>query len=149
MNDYQMMVLDPVCPDCGADVSALVRTVELDWRDEREERLGVNADAVQQHRATVHLVRPKVGDIVVYYSAWRGLIIGNGPLRVEGIWPADPPLGALYRLVNPTRVSDYYMPSTGDVERPITFELITEYVAPPVEASLFDLLGDEWAGVAA
>lgn len=75
MNDYQVSVLQPVCPDCGADVSALVRAVAIDWRDEREERLGVNADAVQQHRAVSHRVLPKVGDVVVYYAAWRGLII--------------------------------------------------------------------------
>lgn len=162
MNDYQVMVLEPVCPDCGADVSALARTVELDWRDEREERLGVNADAVQQHRATTHPVQPNVGDIVVYYAAWRGLIIGNGPLIVRAVkecdlneptrdmgYDAPVTMGVRYHLVNPTRESDYYLPSTGRPDSPISFELLTEYVAPPVEASLFDLLGGEWAEGAA
>lgn len=162
MNDYQMTVLQPVCPDCGADVSSLVRPVELDWRDEREQRLGQNADAVQKHRAIVHPVTPQVGDVVVYFAAWRGLIIGNGPLRVKSVSKQDlheyarslgndlPVLiGTKYHLVNPARESDYYLPSTGWPNSPISFEILTEYVAPPVETSLFDLLGGEWAEAAA
>lgn len=157
MNDCQVTVLQPVCPDCGVDVAELARPVDLDWRDEREARLGANAHAVQTHRASVHQVIPKVGDVVVYFTPWRGLIIGNGPLRVEGVWDRDlhdfarsigadlevmP--GTKYRLVNPSRSTDYYLPSTGDLGRPVTFEILSEYVAPVVETSLFDLLGDEW-----
>lgn len=162
MNDYQVSILQAVCPDCGADVSALVRAVALDWRDEGEERLGVNADAVQQHRALEHRVLPKVGDVVVYFAAWRGLIIGNGPLRVDSVSEIDlhayarsmgndlPPLmGTKYALVNPARSSDYYLPSTGWPDRPISFERLSTYIAPPVKTSLFDLLGGEWAEVAA
>lgn len=162
MNDYQMTVLQPVCPDCGADASALVHPVPLDWRDEQEAHLGANARAVQEHRSTVHPVAPKLGDVVVYFAAWRGLIIGNGPLRVDSIQEgdlheyarslgADMPvlMGTSYRLVNPSRESDYYLPSAGWPDSPISFEILTEYTAPPVEASLFDLLGGEWAEVAA
>lgn len=162
MNDYQVTILQPVCPDCGADVSALLRSVNLDWRDELEERLGANADAVQHHRATAHPVTPKVGDVVVYFAAWRGLIIGNGPLRVKSVSEQDlheyarsmgndlPVLiGTKYYLVNPARESDYYLPSTGWPDSPISFQILTEYVAPIVQTSLFDLLGGEWAEAAA
>lgn len=142
MNDYQMTVLAPICPDCGADVSGLLREVEMDWRDAVEARHGVNADAVQQHRAVAHRVEPKIGDVVAYFAAWRGIILGQGPLVVRGIYERAG--GAQYRLVNPSRESDYYLPSTNDASRPVSFLLIREYVAPPVETSLFDLLGTEW-----
>lgn len=157
MNDYQMTVLRPVCPDCGADVSELSRELVGDWRNGREAVLASNADAVQQHRVAAHPVTPKLGDMVVYFTAWRGLIIGNGPLRVDGIREhdlheyarsmgrdLDVVPGTRYHLVNPARSNDYYLPSTGDPDRPVSFEILTEYVEPRVETSLFDLLGDEW-----
>lgn len=165
-NEYQLTVLAPVCPDCGADLAELADQVErepLDWRDDRERELGHNALVVQTHRHEAHPVTPNVGDVVAYFAPWRGMILGNGPLRVESVREKDDPnayawsLGAdlpvlpgtSYRLVNPSRTSDYYMPSTGCPDRPITFEILTEYVPPMVETSLFDLLGGEWAEAAA
>ncbi len=144
VNDEMVTILQPVCPDCGEDVSSFVRDFYLDWRDDRERTLGQNADAVQQHRAAAHEVVPKLGDLVVYSAAWRGLIIGNGPLRVENIWHDDERGWTHYRLVNPSRPSDYYLPFTGDEDRPITFALVDEYVVPAVEVDLFALLGAEW-----
>lgn len=166
MNDYQLTILHPVCPDCGADLTTLANQTErepLDWRDERERELGHNALVVQTHRYEAHPVVPKAGDVVAYFAPWRGMILGNGPLVVRGIREHDmhdyarsmgntdlPVLMCVkYSLVNPTRSGDYWLPSTGDPRRPITFEIFTEYVAPPVEATLFDLLGGEWAEAAA
>lgn len=166
MNDYQMTVLTPVCPDCGEDLSDLALHVErqpLDWRDDRERELGHNALVVQTHRHTDHPVIPKVGDVVAYFAPWRGLILGSGPLIVHSIHEHDmheyarsmghaelPVLMCVkYALENPTRSGDYWMPSTGEPDRPVTFEILTDYVAPPVETTLLDLLGDEWAGAAA
>lgn len=166
MNDYQVTVLEPVCPDCGADLSDLAGRVEreaLDWRDDRERDLGHNALVVQTHRHAAHPVTPKVGDVVAYHAPWRGMILGNGPLVVRNIYEHDmndyarrmghsdlPVLTCVrYSLENPKRSGDYWLPSTGDPRRPITFEVLTEYVAPAVEPTLFDLLGGEWAEVAA
>lgn len=152
---YATTVLQPVCPDCGAEVTAVEH--DLDWHDDHERTLGANALAVQQHRATAHPVAPKVGDVVVYFAPWRGMILGVGPLVVRGVeehdmydfarsMGADLPvlMGVKYHLVNPVRSSDYYLPSTGDPDRPVTFEIITEYSAPVVEMDLLDLLGAEW-----
>lgn len=166
MNDYQMTVLQPVCPDCGDDLHALADQIEresLDWRDDRERELGHNALVVQTHRHAAHAVMPQVGDVVAYFAPWRGMILGNGPLIVRDVHEHDihayargmgrselPVLMCVkYSLENPKRSGDYSMPSTGDPGRPVTFEVITEYVTPPVETSLFDLLGDEWTEEAA
>ncbi|MGX1932063.1 hypothetical protein [Microbacterium resistens] len=165
MNDYQLTVLQPVCPDCGADLHPLAEQVApqpLDWRDERERELGHNALVVQTHRHEAHPVVPKVGDVVAYFAPWRGMILGNGPLVVRVVREHDihdyarsmghtdlPVLMCTkYSLENPSRSGDYWLPSTGDPARPITFEILDEYIAPPVETTLFDLLGGEWAAVA-
>lgn len=158
MHEYATTMLQPVCPDCGLRLSVVSRA-DFDWRDDRERVLGENAQTVQEHRAAAHPVRPKLGDVVVYHEAWRGLILGTGPLVVRGIHEHDlneyargmgqehlaVEMGTRYHLVSPARESDYYLPSTGDIRRPITFEILDEYVALPVEQTLFDLLGDEWA----
>lgn len=155
---YAVTILNPVCPDCGTRLS-VVEPVELDWTDDRERILGENAVAVQRHRAAAHPVTPNVGDVVVYFAPWRGMILGTGPLVVRGIQDHDlnefprsmgqkhlvVQIGTSYQLVNPARESDYYLPSTGDIRRPITFELVEAYVAPPAEMTLLDLLGAEWA----
>ena len=160
MADYWVTVLQPVCPDCGMRLT-VIEPVDLDWRDERERVLGENAFAVQRHRAAAHPVVPAEGDVVFYFYPWRGMILGHGPLVVRGIVEHDlndfarsmgrtdlpEHLAVKYHLVNPQRASDYYLPSTGDIRNPITFEVLEAYVPPPVEASLFDLLGDEWAEV--
>lgn len=162
IHEYATSVLQPFCPECQLLVSALIRPVDLDWRDDRERILGENAQAVQLHRASAHGVAPKVGDVVVYFEPWRGMILGTGPLVVRGIHEHDlnqyaremgqsdlaVEIGTKYHLVNPVRESDYYLPSTGDIRRPITFQILDEYVALPVEHTLFDLLGDEWSEVA-
>lgn len=156
-HEYSTTLLEPVCPDCGARVPA--PPAPGDWRDDQEAKLGANALAVQLHRATVHPVTPKVGDTVVYFAPWRAKILGTGPLTVRGIREHDMSefarsmgqthlpvrMGVLYSLVSPVRETDYYLPSTGDLGRPITFEIISEYTPPLVEATLFDLLGGEWA----
>lgn len=155
-HEYSTTLLEPVCPDCGERVPA--PAAPGDWTNAREARLAANAFAVQLHRATAHPLTPKVGDIVVYHAAWRDQILGTGPLEVRSISEYDlhefarsmgqthlpVEMGVKYYLVNPSRESDYYLPSTGDLGRPITFEIITEYTPPLVEATLFDLLGGDW-----
>ncbi|CAH0263093.1 hypothetical protein SRABI98_03559 [Microbacterium sp. Bi98] len=161
MNEYAATVLRPVCPECGMDVSALLRSIDLDWRDERERITGENARAVQEHRASAHVVAPALGDLVAYFQPWRGMLIGSGPLLVRGIREYDineyarsmgqthleVELGVKYWLADPSRPGSqgqWSWPSTGDIRSPITFEILAEYVAPIKAATLLDLLGDEW-----
>lgn len=153
MADFHFTPDEPVCPDCGADCSPLlagIDTARLDWRDDEERRLGDNALAIQQHRHTVHPVRPQVGDVVIYWSPWRSMIIGNGPLRVmsvrDGVWPPGE-AGQHYWLADPDRpkrTASWYWPFAGGGECPITFEIVEQYVPQLPEPSLFNLLGDEW-----
>lgn len=145
LTEYATTVLEPVCPDCGRRLRVLDAPEPSDWRDDRERILGANAYTVQVHRVIQHHVAPAVGDLVVYYSPWRGMILGTGPLVVRSVRADEN--RTLYRLTNPGRESDYYMPSTGYADRPISFEVITEYVPPVVEATLLDLLGGEWGDV--
>lgn len=148
MADWHASVIRPVCPTCSADLADLAVLVPpLDWRDEHERELGANAYALQRHLADLHPVVPAIGDVVMYYQPWRGLRIGDGPLVVRGIttsdhgllkfWLADPSM--------PNRESRWFWPSIGRDDYPITFDILSAYVAPPVESTLFDLLGDEWA----
>lgn len=143
------------CSDCGVDCAPWRRPVALDWRDDAERESGHLAVALQAHRYEAHRVNPAVGDLVRYWSPWRGHILGSEVYQVASIHEEDdyheyarsmgadvePLIGTSYTLVNPSRRDDRCFPFVGDPDRPITFELVAE--APPVEADLLDLLG-EW-----
>lgn len=148
MADWHASVLRPVCPTCGDDLTDLAEVVPwLDWRDEHERELGANAYAQQRHLAERHAVSPAVGDAVMCFSPWRGMVLGDGPLVVRGISVPDHghPKYWLADAAHPNRESRWYWPTIGWDDHPVTFEVLETYVAPPVEASLFDMLGDEWA----
>ncbi|MBW9093125.1 hypothetical protein JNB62_05470 [Microbacterium jejuense] len=142
------------CPTCGVDCAPWRRPVNLDWRDDTEREAGHQAVALMAHRYEAHRVEVHVGDLVRYWSPWRGLILGSEVYEVATIRENDhheyarsmgpdvePMLGLSYSLVNPARRDDRCFPFVGDPDRPITFELVAE--APPVELDLLDLLGWE------
>lgn len=146
------------CPTCGVDCTP--------WRDEDpgfgprdadEREAGILALALMTHKYAAHPVTVAVGDLVRYWSPWRGLILGSDVYRVDGIWERhdrheyarhsgadiEPLIGTSYTLINPNRRDDRCFPFVGDPARPIVFDLVTE--APPAEVDLMDLLGWEFA----
>ncbi|AYD87391.1 hypothetical protein SEA_VALENTINIPUFF_97 [Microbacterium phage ValentiniPuff] len=142
---WGVTLLEPICLQCGADCSPLIRPHDLDWRDEREERCGLNALAVAQHTHLEHRVIPKVGDIVVYWYPWRGMWHGEGPYIVESITEAavvPPWQGTRFNLSETRLRTARSFPSTNDPRRPITFDIVQAAALP--EPTLFDML-DGWA----
>lgn len=146
----------PTCPTCGADTTRWRATfIDLDWRDDAECEDGYLAHALIAHRYAEHPVTVAVGDLVRYWSPWRGLVLGSEVYRVDSIRPdadfhdfarsmgaeVEPLIGTNYTLTNPGRRDDHCFPFVGDPARPIVFELVAE--APPVEVDLMDLLGWE------
>lgn len=146
------------CPTCGVD-TALWRpsVVNLTWCDDAEREAGYLAVALMAHRYAAHRVDAQVGDLVRYWSAWRGLILGSEVYEVVDIREHDahdfarrmgyadlaPMLGLTYSLRDPARPNDdsrRCWPFVGDPDRPIVFEVVHE--APPAELDLLDLL--EW-----
>lgn len=142
------------CPACGVDCTPWRGGAGIcDPRDAGELEAGFRAIALQAHRFDAHRVDVTVGDLVRYWSPWRGLILGSEVYRVDGIWEnedhhdyarsmgadVEPLIGTSYTLVNPARRGDRCFPFVGDPTRPITFELVTS--APPVEVDLLELLG--------
>lgn len=144
-----------VCPSCGVDCTPWRPSfVDLDWRDDDECEAGYLAIALMAHRFDAHPVNVQLGDLVRYWTPWRGRILGSEVYRVDGI-RADhdmhkyaramrggddlaPLIGTSYSLVNPRRADDRCFPFVGEPDRPIVFEIVTE--APPVEVDLIDLL---------
>lgn len=144
-----------ICPTCGQDCAAWrPGFIDLDWRDDDECEAGYLAMALIAHRFEAHRVDVSVGDLVRYWSPWRGRILGSEVYKVEsmredydvhefarsmrGGEDLPPLVGTSYTLVNPARRDDRCFPFVGDPARPITFEVVTE--APPVELDLLDLV---------
>ena len=145
------------CPTCGASCAPWRPAfLDLDWRDDGECEAGYRAVALMAHRYDLHRIEPAVGDLVRYWSPWRGRILGSEVYKVAAVHEVDhhdyarsmgsdvePMLGLSYHLVDPARPTDNARacwPFVGDPSRPITFEIVAE--APPVELDLLDLLGD-------
>lgn len=150
MMRWEMSVLEPICTQCGADCSALISPEDLDWRDDHERMLGEHAVAVALHTHIEHPVVPDVGDVVVYWAPWRGLWCGHGPyiVRKVSVGTVMPPwYQTRYWLVDAERpgTARQAFPSTNDMSRPITFEILQKHVEPVRPPSLFDMLGVEWA----
>ncbi len=145
-----------VCPECGADFSALFPAPELrHWIDAAARDADNRAFAYAAHMNEAHPVFPEVGDLVTYAAAWNGRILTSEVYRVESIDPAydeteyarrmgagvKPRYTTRYGLGGLTRRDQGCTPSTGDPYRPVIFTIVKD--APPVEGDLFDLI-DGW-----
>lgn len=152
----ETVFVEPVCDICGAEVRVDGIDCQLDWRDETEERHGLNAIAVQAHKHEKHRVTPVVGDLVTYAYPWRGVVLESTEVyRVEAIIRQDrkafarrmgspdlePVWGLSHRLVSLKPNRSKCFPFVGESDQPVTFRIVES--APFVEVDLLDLL--DWS----